>query len=275
MISHLCCIRIHTIYTKWSYISRPYLLCTKQKGVQALRLRLGKWMAPLSSCIFNPLTPSRGNTKRLRPTRMREKKMKLKLLVVSLLLVASSSLMAQGFLSGSTPTSVNGNSASGDGSHESKRTVMGGSLRWALSEGATGYGFQYELGFRLAQGKPVFALVGLEYASSNSKVDIGTTHAVVSISALNIPITLGYRFGNPEEFDLFLQGGIRYGFLLSAKYNGDSMLSQMDRSSFSGIVRAAAGYASIRFFVEYGFPFGSGDGVWSIGLSYGFKDKSF
>ena len=67
MISHLCCIRIHTIYTKWSYISRPYLLCTKQKGVQALRLRLGKWMAPLSSCIFNPLTPSRGNTKKVAP----------------------------------------------------------------------------------------------------------------------------------------------------------------------------------------------------------------
>ena len=37
------------IYTKWSYISKPYLLCTKQKGVQALRLRLGEWMAPLSS----------------------------------------------------------------------------------------------------------------------------------------------------------------------------------------------------------------------------------
>lgn len=113
------------------------------------------------------------------------------------------------------------------------------------------------------------------YASSNSRVDVGATHSVASSTALNIPITLAYRFGNPKAFDLFMQGGIRYGYILSAKYNGNSMLDQMDRSSFSGIVRAAAGYASIRFFVEYGFPFGSGDGVWSIGLSYGFKDKSF
>ncbi len=86
MISHLCCIRIPTKYTKWSRISQPYLLCTKQKGVQALRLRLGKWMAPLSSLIsYTP--PSQGQ--KLRPTRIREIKMKKKLKMMVMLLCAT------------------------------------------------------------------------------------------------------------------------------------------------------------------------------------------
>ena len=51
------------IYTKWSYISKPYLLCTKQKGVQALRLRLGEWMAPLSSLWLNRSEPRTNNKK--------------------------------------------------------------------------------------------------------------------------------------------------------------------------------------------------------------------
>ncbi len=40
MISHLCCIRNYTTYTKWSNISKPYLLCSKQKGVQALLMEI-------------------------------------------------------------------------------------------------------------------------------------------------------------------------------------------------------------------------------------------
>lgn len=40
MISHLCCILLLSVYAKWSYISRPYLLCTKIKGVQALPIEI-------------------------------------------------------------------------------------------------------------------------------------------------------------------------------------------------------------------------------------------
>ena len=40
MISHLCCILLLSVYAKWSYISKPYLHCSKTKGVQALPIEI-------------------------------------------------------------------------------------------------------------------------------------------------------------------------------------------------------------------------------------------
>lgn len=157
---------------------------------------------------------------------------------------------------------------------ESKNTVLAISFRWPLVDGVSGSGYQLELGFRLAPEKPVFAIAGLEYAYSNAKISYGNTNTVYSTSLLNVPLTLGYRIGNPEKFDIFLQGGVRYGYVLSAKMGSNSVLDGMDRSGFGGLARVSVGYASIRFFGEYGFPFGDGDGVWSIGVVFGFSDKA-
>ena len=55
MISHLYCIRNYTTYIKWSNISKPYLLCSKQKGVQALLMEIREMDGSTFFVMVKPL----------------------------------------------------------------------------------------------------------------------------------------------------------------------------------------------------------------------------
>lgn len=211
-----------------------------------------------------------GAAKRLRPTRIRENKMKLKVLVVSLLLALSPSLTAQNMLTGTQPPSENKKigqdySAKGDWavflmfplavnfSNYSMR--YGGSLGKYVSDHSS-----LMTGFMYNNGKSDFKTIGASgYATTKT----------MKVNSIIIPFTYSYSiFGHTKGFDIKLQAGFSFNYVTSMKLDSDNYdLGNVDRSGFSGHVRVVLSYLA-GLFVEYDFPFEDGDGMMMYGFCF-------
>lgn len=193
--------------------------------------------------------------------------MKLKVFIVTLLLAFSMPLMAQGLLSGSSPTSENkkssiGYSAKGDWavfipipmavnfSNYSMR--WGGSIGKYLSNHSS-----LMIGFMYNDGKTKMKTIG----SSGY-----TTTKILETGSIIVPLTYSLGIFKPDGFNIQLQGGIAYNYVTSMKLGSDKYdLSNVDRGAFSGHVRLVLSYLA-GIFVEYDFPFKDGDGIVMYGL---------
>ncbi len=125
---------------------------------------------------------------------------------------------------------------------------------------------------RLDKSIPLYVITGLEYQLLSGEIEIlGKTQSLSSMT-LSVPLSMAYFLDLGESLShwkIMLQGGARFNYLLSSEIGNESVLDDNDRTGFNGLVRFGIGKTAI-LYGEYAFPFGSGEGVWSIGLCSGF-----
>ncbi len=125
---------------------------------------------------------------------------------------------------------------------------------------------------RLDRNIPLYAIIGLEYQMLSGEMEILGKKQSISSMTLSVPLSMAYFLDLGESLSnwkLMIQAGARFNYLISSKIGDESILDDADRTGFNGLVRLGIGKTAI-LYGEYAFPFGNGEGVWSIGLCSGF-----
>lgn len=225
-------------------------------------------MAPLSfSHYYNILRRAIGERKKLRPTRIRDKKMNLKALAVTLLLAVSPSLMAQSLLSGAKT------SAEDKGESYNAKGDWAVFVQVPMAVNFSNYSMRYGGSIGKYVSNHSSLMGGFMYNLGRSKFETVSTYGypttkTMETNSIIIPITYSYSIFNPSGFNIQLQGGIAYNYVTSMKLGSDRYdLSNVDRGAFSGHVRLVLSYLG-GIFVEYDFPFEDGDGIVMYGFDF-------
>lgn len=132
-------------------------------------------------------------------------------------------------------------------------------------------GWGLDIGFRLNPSIPLYLTAGVEYYLADTETEYMGDKTTSHLTSLNVPVTMAYHINlsNTTDWNILVQAGVRYNYLLSVKVGNNSMIDGMDRSSFNGLIRLGVG-RGLKIFGEYAFPFGNGNGVWSVGFCASF-----
>lgn len=156
---------------------------------------------------------------------------------------------------------------------EPKSVEINMDSKWSFLENMN-LNMTYGMGIavRLDPSIPLYVITGLELHMATGEIEILGKKESLSAWTLSVPLSMAYFLPLGESSDswrLMLQAGARFNYLISSKMGGESIVNDDNRTGFNGLVRLGIGKTAI-LYGEYAFPFGNGDGVWSIGLCTGF-----
>ncbi|MDX5326904.1 MAG: porin family protein [Bacteroidota bacterium] len=113
----------------------------------------------------------------------------------------------------------------------------------------------YQLGLDVSYGYRFYSEAGLEYTYIPTEVTVinGPTFDL-SASAIRIPLLIGFRFFDNEDFNIRIWGGASASYVLQV--NGSELITKDDINSPIWGVTAGVGVDYLDFYLEAGYEIG-------------------